>query len=66
MYTRHSSFTAWSHTPLWNSACQESAKAQKAFGAFARTAELSGRGVPSRAQRRISSRIRSSIASSGT
>ena len=39
---------------------------QKAAGTCARTAELSGRGVPSRAQRSIASRISSVIASSGT
>ena len=56
----------WSQTPLWKIDFQESAKAQNAFGACARTAELSGRGVPSRAQRCISSCMRSSISSSGT
>ena len=56
----------WSQTPLWKIDFQESANAQNAFGACARTAELSGRGVPSRAQRCISSCMRSSISSSGT
>ena len=65
-YTRHSSLIEWSTTPLWKMSRHESANAQNAFGACARTAELSGRGVPSRAQRSISACIRSSIVSSGT
>jgi len=39
---------------------------QKQAGTWARTAVLSGRGVPSRAQRSISARIAASIVSSGT
>src|SRR5262249_12376937 len=45
---------------------QELAKNQKHAGTCARTAELSGRGVPSRWQRSISLRISASIFSSGT
>jgi hypothetical protein len=45
---------------------QESANDQKALGTCARTAELSGRGVPSRAQRSISARISALIFSGGT
>jgi hypothetical protein len=41
--------------------CQDSAKNQKHAGTWARIAELSGRGVPSRWQRSISARIRSFI-----
>jgi hypothetical protein len=45
---------------------QELANAQNAPGTWARTAELSGRGVPMRAQRSISVRISGVIFSSGT
>jgi len=44
----------------------ELAKNQKHAFTCARTAVLSGRGVPSRAQRSISPRIAASIFSSGT
>jgi hypothetical protein len=44
---------------------QEFAKNQNAAGTCARIAELSGRGVPSRAQRSISARISGVISSSG-
>jgi hypothetical protein len=44
----------------------ESAKNQKQAGTWARIAELSGRGVPSRWQRSISARMRASIFSNGT
>ena len=57
---------AWSQTPSWKIAFHESANAQNAAGTWARTAELSGRGVPSRAHRCISSCIRSSMSSSAT
>ena len=46
--------------------CQDSAKNQKQAGTWARMAEISGRGVPSRWQRSISARMRASILSSGT
>ena len=65
MYTRHSSLIWWSQTPSRNSDCQDRANAQNAAGTCARTAELSGRGVPSRWQRSISARISGSIAASG-
>ncbi len=45
---------AWSQTPFLKMSRQELANAQKAAGTCARTAELSGRGVPSRRQRSIS------------
>ena len=57
---------AWSHTPVWKMSRQELANAQNAPGTWARTAELSGRGVPMRAQRSISVRICGVIFSSGT
>ena len=44
----------------------EFAKNQNAAGTCARTAELSGRGVPSRAQRSISACISGVISSNGT
>ena len=65
MKTRQSSLSAWSTTPLRNRSFQELAKNQNAAGTWARTAELSGRGVPSRAQRSISARISGVMSSSG-
>jgi hypothetical protein len=50
---------------LRNNLSQASSKAQNAAGEWARTAELSGRGVPSSAQRFITANIRSSICDNG-
>ena len=55
----------WKRGKLKSSSGQK-VKNQKQALTWARTAELSGRGVPSRAQRSISARILSSILSSGT
>ena len=52
--------------PLRNRSFQLLAKNQNAAGTCARIAELSGRGVPSRAQRSISARISGVMSSSGT
>ena len=52
--------------PSRNRSFHEFAKNQNAAGTWARTAVLSGRGVPSRAQRSISARISGVISSSGT
>ena len=65
MYTRHSSLSECSTTPWRNSSSQALAKNQNAAGTCARTAELSGRGVPSRAQRSISARMSAVMSSSG-
>jgi hypothetical protein len=51
---------------VWKISRHELANAQNAPGTWARTAELSGRGVPSRAQRSISARISGVIFSGGT
>ena len=64
--TRHSSLSLWSTIPVRNRSRQLLAKNQNAAGTCARTAELSGRGVPSRAQRSISARISGVISSTGT
>src|SRR3954454_10604150 len=56
----------WSSTPFLNTSRQELAKNQKHSLTWARTAELSGRGVPSRWQRSISLRMSAAMASSGT
>jgi hypothetical protein len=56
---------AWSQTPSRKIVSHDRANAQKQAGTCARTAELSGRGVPSRRHRSISARISSSITSSG-
>src|SRR3954469_20918482 len=63
---RHSSFSPWSRIPLRNRSSHALAKNQNAAGTWARMAELSGRGVPSRAQRSISARISGVMSSSGT
>jgi hypothetical protein len=65
-YSRHISLMAWSHTPFLNRLRHELAKAQNAAGTWARTAELSGRGVPSRRQRSISFCMSGSICARST
>jgi hypothetical protein len=57
---------SWSRMPLRNRSFQLLAKNQNAAGTWARIAELSGRGVPSRAQRSISARISGVMSSIGT
>ena len=56
----------WSQTPFRKMSRHEFANDQNAAGTCARTAELSGRGVPSRAHRSISPFMASSIFSNGT
>ena len=62
---RQSSLIAWSATPFLNTSRQEFANDQNTAGTWARIAWLSGRGVPSRAQRSNSASIFSSVTVDG-
>ena len=63
---RHSSLMAWSATPFLNTSRQLLANDQNTAGTWARTAWLSGRGVPSRAQRSNSASMAGSVTVDGS
>src|SRR5262249_49531209 len=62
---RQSSLMPWSATPFLNTSRHELAKDQNTAGTWARIAWLSGRGVPSRAQRANSARMAASSTLAG-
>ena len=63
---RHSSLMAWSATPFLNTSRQLLANDQNTAGTCARTAWLSGRGVPSRRQRSSSASMAASVMRAGS